>query len=374
MPESSPSGGPSGSPHPSGAVTLSRASGEIVHEQTVRAPIPVAPTTETTVRAPFPMPPPQEQTVRAFVPSAIPGAAAHGSEPEELDELDVEPMMEGIDPKLIDVGALVSELEAHVHTTAPDADVPVSRPDQITVPETAAQIAELLEADKRAKQARGKRRRQEGPALRPEPPAVSGEVSVSEPDPDDLFGPRRDERVRAPAQDRGAAPKPRRDDPPLVSGEVAVTPASTQTPEVPTGDVFVMPMNAAGPQARMASSGSHPIITSPGPQAMMASSGSHPILLASGPQPTMASSGAHPVMTASGASPMVRRASTDAGYVIGESTGPQPGQGETGPHPIMRVRRRGSESSRDSMVLWILAGMLVVLAVGVVMVVISWAQ
>jgi hypothetical protein len=79
-------------------------------------------------------------------------------------------------------------------------------------------------------------------------------------------------------------------------------------------------------------------------------------------------------MTASGASPVVRRASTDAGYVIGDGTGPHPpGQAETGPHPVMRPRRR-SESSRDSMVLWVLAGMLVVLAVGVVMVVISWAQ
>jgi hypothetical protein len=142
---------------------------------------------------------------------------------------------------------------------------------------------------------------------------------------------------------------------------------------VPAGDVFVMAMNASGPQPRMASSGSHPIMTTPGPQAMMASSGSHPILLASGPQPVMASSGAHPIMTASGASPVVRRASTDAGYVIGDGTGPQPAsQAETGPHPVMRMRRR--ESSRDSMVLWILAGMHVVLAVGVVMVVISWAQ
>ena len=311
--------------------------------------------------------------MRAFVPSAIPGAA-HGSEHEELDELDVEPVADGIDPKLIDVGALVSELEAHARTKAPETDVPVSRSDQVTAPDTVAQVAELFEADKRAAQARGKRRRQEGPALRPEPPAVAGEVSVSEPDPSNLFepAPRREERVRAP--DRGAAPKPRRDDPPVVSGEVAIVPATTPSPEVPAGDVFVMAMNASGPQSRMASSGSHPIMTASGPQAMMASSGSHPILLASGPQPTMASSGAHPVMTASGASPVVRRASTDAGYVIGDGTGPQPAQGETGPHPVMRVRRRGSESSRDSMVLWILAGMLVVLAVGVVMVVISWAQ
>jgi len=390
MPESSPSGDPSGSPsspHPSGVATRSRASGEIVHEQTVRAPNPLAQTTETTVRAPFPSPP-QEQTVRAFVPSAIPGAAAHASAHEELEELDVEPVVEG-DPQLIDVGALVSELEEHVRVKAPDTDVPVPRSDQITMPETAAKIAELLEADKRARQGRGKRRRNEGPALRDEPPAVSGEVSVAEPDPGNLFGasPRRDERVRAP--DRGAAPKPRRDDPPLVSGEVAIEPAATQTPEVPAGDVFVLAMSASGAHPRMTSSGSHPILTTSGmtasgPQTMMASSGSHPILLASGP-PAMASSGAHPIMTASGqhaamaasgASPVVRRASTDAGYAIGDGSGPQPsGTGEsTGPHPVMRLRRRRGESSRDSMVLWVLAGMLVVLAMGVVMVVISWAR
>src|SRR5687768_2117144 len=98
MPESSPSGAPRGSP---GMATPSRVSGEVVPEQTVRAPIPTAPATETTVRSAYPTPP-QEQTVRAFVPSAVPGR-----ELEELEELDVEPVAEGIDPKLIDVGALV---------------------------------------------------------------------------------------------------------------------------------------------------------------------------------------------------------------------------------------------------------------------------
>ena len=90
MPESSPSGDPSGSPRPSGAATHSRVSGEIVHEQTVRAPIPVAPTTETTVRAPFPSPPAQEQTVRAFVPSAIPGAAQGSEQATRLAALEAQ--------------------------------------------------------------------------------------------------------------------------------------------------------------------------------------------------------------------------------------------------------------------------------------------
>jgi hypothetical protein len=408
MPESSPSGDPSGSPSSTGA-TRSRASGELVPEQTVRAPNPLAAASETTVKSAFPMQPPQEQTVRAFVPSALAGATAHANELEELEELDVEPVIETLDPPMIDVGALVSDLEAHVRTATHEGDAPVARAEQVTVPEAAAKLSELLESDKRGLRARGKRERNEGPSLRTEPPAVSGEVSVGEPDPGSLFGPspRREEQVRA---RRGAKPrrddpaKPRRDDPPLVSGEVAIDSSAAQSPEVPAGDVFVLAMTASGPQPRMASSGSHPIMTASGPQAMMASSGSHPIMLASGPQSAMTSSGSHPIMTASGASPVMtasgaspimtasgaspvmtasgashvvpRRSSTDPGYAGGENTGPQPrGQGDpTGPHPVMRIRRRRGESPRDSMVLWVLAGTLVVLAMGVVMMVISWAR
>jgi hypothetical protein len=97
----------------------------------------------------------------------------------------------------------------------------------------------------------------------------------------------------------------------------------------------------------------------------MSASGAHSVMTASGQQSAM---------TASGASPVVRRSSTDPGFVGSENTGPQPrGQAEaTGPHPLMGARRRGGE--RDSMVLWVLAGTLVVLAVGVVMMVISWTR
>jgi len=392
MRESSPPGAPTGS---TGAP--SRASGEIVHEQTVRAPIPVGPS-ETTVRVPMPtlMPPPQEQTVRAFVPSAAVGSAATALEVEELEEVDLEPEAEPASASpVIDVGALVSELEAHARGRSSEADAPVSRADQITVPEAVAKppSAEAGRgAGKPDPRPRRKRPRDEGPALRPEPPAVSGEVSVADPEPDDLFDssvPRRDERPRA-AQAR--APKVRRGDPPVVSGEVAIDPAAAQTPEVPAADVRVMSMSSSGPQPVMTASGSNPIMTAPGPQPMMSSSGSHPIMTAPGPQgmmtssgshpimtpagasPVMRSSGSHPIMTASGASPVVpRRASTDSMYVGTDVAGARPrGQADpSGPHPLLQ---RGRDGSHDSLVLWVLAGTLVVLAVGGVMLVISWTQ
>lgn len=366
MPESSPPGAPTGS---TGAIP--RVSGEVVHEQTVRATIPVAPTTETTVRAPMPTPPPLEQTVRAFVPSAVPAGAVPGEgalEVEELEEVDVEPEAEAAvpeksEPQGIDVGALVSELEANARRRTADADAPMSQADRITVPEAAAKPP-AAEAPAGARPRR-KRPRDEGPALRPEPPAVSGEVSVAEPELDDLFGssvPRRSERPRA--ADRAPVPKVRRGDPPVVSGEVAIDPAKVQSPEVPTRDVVVLPMTSSGAQ---------PVMTAGGPQQLMHSSGSHPILLGTGP--AMPSSGSHPIMTASGASPVVpRRSSTDPGYAGSEITGPQPrSQAEpTGRHPPMRVGRR--ERGHDSLVLWALAGTLVVLALGVVMMVLSWTQ
>jgi hypothetical protein len=413
MPETSPSGDLTGS-----AGAPARASDELVHEQTVRAPIPVAPTSETTVRAPMPTPPAQEHTVRAFVPSAVPGSAA-SLEVEELEEVELEPEADpdAITPEVIDVGALVSELEANARRKGTDLDAPVARHDQVTVPEAIAKPHATGEppggparsAGAGEPRPRRKRPRDEGPALRPEPPAVKGEVSVAEPEPDGIFDPappRREERVRATPQPRG--PTVRRDDPPLVSGEVAIDPAASQSPEVPTGDVYVMPMTGSAPQSMMTSSGSHPIMlgsspqanmTASGPQPMMHSSGVHPIMTpagmtpagmtpagmnpssmtASGPQPMMHSSGVHPIMTpagmtTSGASPVMRRSSTDPGYGS-EATGPQPrGQAETtGPHPLMRGGG-GRTSSHDSLVLWVLAGTLVVLAVGGVMLVISWAQ
>lgn len=281
-----------------------------------------------------------------FVPSAVPGgAAASVLEVDELEEVEVEPEIETIDPQVIDVGALVSELEAHVRVARPDIDVPVARTEQITVPEAAAKTSEPLASTKRDSRRRGKRPRPDGPPPRPEPPAVSGEVSVSEPGVFEAPTSRREERVRA------GAPMPRRDEPPAVSGEVAIEHGTAKGPEVATSDVRVMTMTSSGPQSVMTSSGSHPMMTS---------------------------SGSHPIMTASGASPVLpRRTSTDPGYLSKDSTGPQPRrQSETtGPHPVMpRMRRRAGESSRDSLVLWVLAGALVVLALGVVMMVISWAQ
>lgn len=371
MPETSPSGdltGATGAP--------ARVSDEIVHEQTVRAPIPVGPACETTVRAPMPTPPPQEHTVRAFVPSAVPGSAAASLDVEELEEVELEPEADAdaITPEVIDVGALVSELEAHARRKGSDHDAPVSRHEQVTVPEAAAKPSgePAPAAAAGNPRPRRKRPRDEGPSLRPEPPAVKGEVSVAEPEPDGIFDPappRREERVRATPKPRG--PTVRRDDPPLVSGEVAIDPAASQNPEVPTGDVYVMPMTGSAPQSMMTSSGSHPIMTSSGPQPSMTASGAQPMMKSSGAHPIMTSAG----MTASGASPvMPRRTSTDPGYVGSEATGPQPrGQAEaTGPHPLMRAS--GRASSHDSLVLWVLAGTLVVLAVGGVMLVISWAQ
>jgi hypothetical protein len=261
------------------------------------------------------------------------------------------------------VSALVAELEANVRQAGPEADVPVSRADQVTAPETAAQAAEAR------RQARRDARRDAPPGLRSEPPAVSGEVSVSEPEPGGIFDPlpaRREERARV-ARGAQAAPKGRREDPPVVSGEVAVDPSTNQSPEVVAGDVYVMPIiNPSGSQPIMIASGQHP---------MMTSSGSQPIMTVPGPQPVMTASGSQPIMsmTSSGASPALpRRSSTDPGYAGAEITGPQPrGQAEsTGSHPAMSRR----QSSRDSMVLWVLAGTLVVLAVGVVLMVISWSR
>ena len=399
MPASSPSD-PSGSSSQAGPA-LTRASGEIVHEQTVRAPIPVAPT-ETTVRAPMPMPPAQEQTVRAFVPSAVPGAASPALEVEELEEVEVEPEADAESaPRGFDVGALVSELEARVRRISSE-DVPIARPDQITAPEAAVKTSELLASapPPQLRRPRARRRRDEGPALRPEPPAVSGEVSVSEPEPGDLFSPpsRVEQRARtgtAPAR----APGIRRDDPPLVSGEVAIDSAAARSPEVPAGDVRVM--TPGGPQSAMAASGSHPIMVGAGSPSIVTASGAQPIMTGAGPQARMAASGSHPIMTGaaqtssgshpvmappgagrgsmtgSGASPVVpRRTSTEAVPVVPPDRGGSRHvrSDTTGPHRVVRLHRSESEGSRDSLVLWVLAGALVVLAVGVVMMVISWAR
>jgi hypothetical protein len=356
MHESTSSGIP---PGPAG--TQARVSGEIVHEQTVRAPIPTVPTSETTVRAPMPVAPqeqavaPQEQTVRAFVASAVPSGA---SELEELDVLEVEPD-DGAHakpaPAALDVGALVSELEAQARRRGPETDAPTTRADQITVPEAAAPLPAHLEGPATEPRLRRPRRVSEAPPLRSEPPAVVGEVSVSEPEPDGIFdpAPRRSEPRPRAAVARPS--KPRRDDPPSVSGEVAIVPSSSPSPEIPAGDIRVLSTVAtSGPQPMMASSGSHPIMLASGPQ---------PIMSASGPQPMMASSGSHPIMTASGTSPVVpRRANTHG-----------PGSRDaTGPHPLMRGSARSG--SHDNLVLWVLAGALVVLALAGVMLLIAWTQ
>jgi hypothetical protein len=348
MPESSPPGAPTGS-----LAASPRVRGEIVHEQTVRAAIPVAPASETTVRAPMPTPAPLEQTVRAFVPLAAAGAAAI----EELDEVDLEPEADPSPskPQGLDVSALVSELEAQARRRPAEADAPVSAADRVTVPEAAAKPPAEAPAGARP---RRKRPRDEGPALRPEPPAVAGEVSVVEPAPGELFDssvPRRGAPARA--ADRAPVPKVRRGDPPSVSGEVAIDPAKAKAPEVPAGDVRVAPLAVSGPQ---------PVLTSAVPQGLMQASGSHPILLGAPSVPAMPSSGSHPILTISGSSPVVPcRPSTDSVFVSTEPTGPHPRMG-------MGLRRR--DGSHDSLVLWALAGTLVVLAIGVVMMVISWTR
>ena len=157
--------------------------------------------------------------------------------------------------------------------------------------------------------------------------------------------------------------KPRRDDPPVVSGDIAIDSSAAQNPEVPTGNVRVMPMASAAPQSPMSSSGSHPIMLGVGSQAARNSSGSHPVMAAPGQPSSMAVSGGSPVIP--------RRASTDAMYVVDGSRGQSD---TTGPSPVVRAHRRTRESPRDSLVLWILAGALVVLALGVVMMVFSWTQ
>lgn len=359
MPESSPLDDSLGA-----AGALPRTDDEIVSEQTVRTPIPVAPDRETTVKTAMPVEPPAEQTVRVFVPSAVPPDGEEEEEIEEVDELEddegaeleVEPEAEP-EAEAIDVSALVFELEAHSRPAR--GDVPVPRSDQVTVPEVAA----------KAPAGRRKARR-EGPPTRSDPAAVSGEVSVSEPEPGGPFGaaakPRREPR---PDPRSMQTPTERRDDPPLVSGEVAVDPTSEQSPAVPTRDVYVMPIAAPGTPSIMTASGVQPIMTASGVQSIMTPSGSQPIMTASGSQPVMTSSGPHSVMamTASGATPMLARTSSDAGYVTAD---PRARGETTGSHPVMAAQH----NTRDSLVLWALAGGLVVLAVGVVMMVISWSR
>ncbi len=327
MPESSPLGDPPGS-----AGVLPLASGEIVRDQTVRARVPVAPASEITVKTAVPVEPPAEQTVRVFVPSAVP-AEATTEEHEEVEEVsEIEPEPE-IEPEALDVSALVFELEAQGQEDSP-ADVPRPRSEEDTLPIAVAKP--------------GRKRRAGGPSLRSDPPAVSGEVSVSEPEPE---GPRGHAAKPGPQRIPRAAPTPgaRRDDPPLVSGEVAVAPEPEPAPPVPARDVYVIPGSAPGSQAMMTSSGPQSIMTASGPQSLMTASGPHSVM----------------AMTASGAAPVLKRTSSDSGYATVDRLADG-----TGPHPVMAPQ----ESTRDSLVLWALAGTLVVLAVGVVMMVISWSR
>ncbi|MCX4241157.1 hypothetical protein [Paraliomyxa miuraensis] len=307
---------PKPSPEP-----LAQAAHAIVREP--GAPLPSTSPTETTVKVPMPPKLPEEDNVRAQSPTSTGDA----DEVEEVEALDEEVEVEG--PGL-DVKALVHELEVASY------DVPVARSEMPTVPETAA-----------------KPRREVKPR-RDDPPAVAGEVAISEDGPVGLF----DSPPPSASRDRPRRSRPvdpnRRDDPPSVAGEVAVQ-SSSEEPEVPrSADVVVAPMSSSGPQ---------PVLAPPAPQPMVAASGSHPIYVGQPTtSPTMTSSGSHPVlgMNQSGAVPtMGARVSSDpTGFMV------------SGPHA--RTRSNPSQTSaRDNILLWILAGALVVLALGVVVVMVA---
>ena len=361
MPDSSPSDDPL-----QPAEALVPVTGEIVHEQTVRAYVPMPPPIETTVKAPMPTAPTHEQTVRAWVPTPPPNTPGGCRERPR-----VEPMVEMVEPAVETVETVEPAVEPAVEPTVeptvemvepvePESDVeevdldevdldegepavdvralvtdlidiPVPRSEQPTVPESAAKPKPT-------------------PTLRrTDPPAVSGEVSVKEAEPTGLFDspPPAAARARLRGDTAPAGPPaelgPRRADPPSISGEVAVSAATRDEPEVPRAtDVYVMPMTASGAQ---------PVMSSAGPQVAM----------------PMSSSGSIPIVVPP------RRASTDPSgmQTHSEITGPQPhGQGDvTGPQSVLSDR-----ATRDSVVLWTLAGALVVLALGVVMVVLSWVR
>ncbi|MCA9708642.1 MAG: hypothetical protein KDK70_22530, partial [Myxococcales bacterium] len=185
-------------------------------EGTVKTPMPQPPATEGTVKTPMPQPP-REQTVRARVPM----------------------------PDLPWGGPLVEVTEG----------VPVSRSNAPTLPEAAA-VQEP-----------------EPSLMRVEPPAVSGEMSVMDPEPIGMFDPRPPrpttepvlQAVRPTTEPVLQAVRPVRDDPPAVSGEVDITVSSDDEPVPPVPEISVMPMTASAPlpllsPGSMTSSGHHPVM------------------------------------------------------------------------------------------------------------------
>ena len=171
---------------------------------------------------------------------------------------------------------------------------------------------------------------------RVEPPAVSGEVSVVDPEPIGMFDPRPQPRSHESTEPVPRPPvTPTRDDPPAVVGEVSVVASAASEPPPPAAEVTVMPMTPSGPLPP-----SSPVVSEQ--HAMM-----HP-----------ASFGQRP-----GTDP-----GSYAGMVFTDSTGPQPmGQAETtGPQVVMR-RMKPAQPDRT---LWYVALALVLLAVGGVVLVV----
>lgn len=314
---------------------LSPGGGEVVREQTVRAwnpmlregtvraPIPAPPATEGTVRAPLPHPPATEGTVRTPIPTA-----PESIPPREQTVRARVPTPASVDmPGFDAVGPITGPVNVDPSRLQPVGDgVPVSRSNAPTVPEEIAPAKPPPPPPP-------------PPVVtRVEPPAVSGEVSVVEPEPIGMFDPR-----PQPRSHESTAPVPRppvtstRDDPPAVAGEVSVVASAASEPPPPTAEVTVMPMTPSGPLPP-----SSPVVSEQ--HAMM-----HP-----------ASFGQRP-----GTDP-----GSYAGMVFTDSTGPQPmGQAETtGPQVVMR-RMKPAQPDRT---LWYVALALVLLAVvGVVLVVVS---
>lgn len=313
------------SPNDASASELEHVSGEIVREQTVRAPIPVAPTVDT-VRTSAPTTPtadtvktapptsdaPREQTVRAPAPTP----------PMTSTELEVEPLAEPV----MELEPLEIEAELEVE------------------PEVIEVEPEVVQTPKRR---RRKRKADRGPT-RDDPPAVSGDISVPADEPEGFGSGGRGKTLRVgevPTITRegspgrgatlrdGEVPKITREDPPAVSGEVAVDPAARAEP--PVADAQRVAMTSSGPNPAL----------NPG---------------------------------------AFQRPTTDPGSATGptyaEITGPQPvAQAETtGPHSVISgghpaTRAVLEQEQRDHKILWIFASTLLLLALGVVAFVVAQA-
>ncbi|MEM9460717.1 MAG: hypothetical protein AAGF11_41520 [Myxococcota bacterium] len=280
-------------------------------EGTVRAPIPDPPATEGTVRAPLPDPPATEGTVRAPIPTA-----PESIPPREQTVRARVPTPASIDmPGFDAAGPITGPVVVDPSRLQPVGDgVPVSRSNAPTVPEEMA-------ADEPPPPV----------VTRVEPPAVSGEVSVVEPEPIGMFDPRPQPRSRESTEPVPQAPvPPTRDDPPAVVGEVSVMTSSASERPPPAAEVTVMPMTPSGP------------LSPSSPVASEQHVAMHPATFGQRP----------------GTDP-----GSYAGMVFTDSTGPQPmGQAETtGPHAVVmrRVKR-----ARPDRTLWYVALALVLLAVG----------